>query len=408
MLPRRAARPADHWAIHDVPHSQGLRCGKLFFVSGQVDLDRNAQVTHPGDMAAQTRIAMDYVGRVLGEGGLDTADLVRLTAFYVNDGTRNEDELAAALAAHLDAIEGPGPVLTLVPLEALAFPGMLIEIEGIAMRGENGERLSRTAAWDPALPALPPPFVHALRVGEMIFTSGITARGRDGEIAAAGSLSDQSRVVLGRLDGLLRQLGADLQDSVKTMLYNVEPGTYEDWREPALVRAAHYREPGPAATGISLPRLWPKGVMIKNDITAMRGLDGERLARSHYWPEGHWDWPVHLPYRHGIRCGDLVFLGGQVPLAPDASVTHAGDLAAQTGDAMDYIGRVLAGFGLGFQHVVKVNAFYVGGADLATLSVNALKRFSYFSPPGPTSTGVPVPWLAYPKMGIEIDIVAMV
>jgi enamine deaminase RidA (YjgF/YER057c/UK114 family) len=284
----------------------------------------------------------------------------------------------------------------------------LIELEAIAMRGHNGERLQRTAAWSPSLHQLPPPFVHALRVNQMLFTSGITARDNTGHISQPGSLTGQSRVVMTALGSLLKQLGADLQDVVKANIFNVEPGDAETWAEPALIRASFYNEPGPAATGISLPRLWPSGVMIRNDVIAMRGTDGQRLPRSHVWPDDHWDWPVHLPYRHGLRCGDLVFLGGQVPLAPDASVLHAGDAVAQTKAAMEYIRRVLDELGLGFEHVVKMNTFYSGQAGETRWKENLLARFGHFGPPGPVTTGIPVPWLAYKDMGIEIDIVAMV
>ncbi|MEZ5773294.1 MAG: RidA family protein [Hyphomicrobiaceae bacterium] len=408
MLPRRHFKPKDHWVIDGtLPHSQGLTCGKLTFISGQVDLDGHARVTRPGDLPAQTAISMRYFARVLEEAGRDLADVVHMRVFYVNAGRVEETRLLEDIAAAMGDIEGPGPAITLVPLEALAFPGMLIEIEGIAMRGENGERLARTAAWSPDCATLPRPFVHALRVGEMIFTSGISALGPDGGIAGKGSLTDQSRVVLARLDGLLNQLGADLQDVVMTRLFNAEPGLMEDWKAPALLRASHYREPGPAATGISVPRLFPDGLMLVNDVIAMRGTDGARLPRQHVWPRDHWDWPVHLPYRHGIRCGDLVFLGGQVPLTPAAAVMHDGDLVRQTGAAMDYIGRVLDGFGLGFEHVVKVNSYYVGAASEATLLQNARARFERFAHPGPTTTGVPVPYLAYRGMLTEIDIVAM-
>lgn len=409
MLPRKSIKPKGHWVIDGkLAHSQGLRVGKFLFISGQVDLDIQANVTFPGDLDKQTRIAMDYVAAVLADAGLDFADLVQLRVFYVNTGKVRERELAALIGACIGPMHSPGPVLAMVPLEALAFPGMLIEIEGIAMRDENGCVLPRTAAWDPDCPLLPPPFVHAVRVGEMIFTSGITAEDRNGKIRSKDSLLQQSLIVLPRLDGLLRQLGADLQDTVKTMLFNAEPGKKVDWREPALARARHYREPGPAATGISVPRLNPDGIMLTNDVIAMRGVDGARLPRQHVWPANHWDWPVHLPYRHGIRCGDLLFFGGQVPLAPTSDLLHKGDLVKQTKQVMDYVERILGGFGLGFENVVRVNSYYVGEASKETLLLNARARFERFIVPGPTSTGVPVPYLAYEGMLTEIDFIAMV
>ena len=67
-----------------------------------------------------------------------------------------------------------------------------------------------------------------------------------------------------------------------------------------------------------------------------------------------------------------------------------------------------AEFGLGFEHVVKMNAFYAGGVGEEILSENADLRISFFeAEPGPVSTGVPVPYLAYEDMVIEIDVVAV-
>ena len=34
--------------------------------------------------------------------------------------------------------------------------------------------------------------------------------------------------------------------------------------------------------------------------------------RSFVWPDGHWDWPEHLAYQHGVRAGEMIFVGGQV------------------------------------------------------------------------------------------------
>jgi enamine deaminase RidA (YjgF/YER057c/UK114 family) len=409
MLPRRTISPEGHWQIGiPVNHSQGLQCGPLVFVSGQVDLDPEGRQLNPGDLDKQAARAVTHIKTILAGAEAEADDLVKLTVFYRSDGGVNETDLLEHLAGCLGALNGPGPAISLIPVEGLALPGMEIEIEAIAMRDLNGPRLPRAAAWDPDCPRLPPVFSQAVRCGEMLFSSGITAVDGQGRIAAPGDLAGQSRLVLPKVDRLFRQLGADLWDSVKNNVFNVEGGTKEDWAQPALIRAAHFREPGPAATGIPLPRLWPEGVMVRNDVIAMRGADGGRLPRQHVWPTRHWDWPVHLPYRHGVRCGDLVFLGGQVSLAPDARVLDPGDMVAQTRRAMENIGTVLGELGLDFANVVKVNSFYTGGAGIDVLNANADVRFSFFTEkPGPTSTGVPVPYLAYRDMLIEIDIVAM-
>jgi enamine deaminase RidA (YjgF/YER057c/UK114 family) len=412
MLPRRFINPEDHWKLRlkVAKNSPGIVCNKMIFIGAQVDMDARARIRHPGDLAKQTIGSMEYMGRVLAEAGADMADLVKITGFYVNDGHTDEHDLLAQIADCLGSAMAPGPAVTLVPMPGLLYPDTLIEIEAIAMRHLNGWRLRRTAAWSPDCPRLPHPFSHALRCEEMIFTSGITAMDGEGRIADKGDLAAQSRIVLPKLDELLHQLGADLNDSVKANVFNAEPGQKESWGDPALIRASYYREPGPTATGISFPYFWPEGIMLKNDVIAMRGVDGSRLPRIHVWPSINWDWPVHLPYRHGVRCGDLAFLGGQVSLAPDSSVTvlDKGDMVAQTRRAMGYIGGILGELGLSFEHVLKVNSFYTGGVGEEVLRPNGETILSFFPDRGPTLTGVSAPYLAYEGMMTEIDIVAMV
>jgi len=409
MLPRRYISPSGHWRLGPsvTNNSQGIVCGQMIFIAGQVDLDEQNRLQHFGDLEAQTSAAMRFVGRVLDDAGVEMSDLVKLTVFYVSDGSVDEDNLLRHVAACLGSTTGPGPAVTAISMPGLAHPGMMIEIEGIAMRHPNGQRLSRAAAWSPNCARLPSPFSQALRCGDMIFTSAVSPRDQQGRIAYSGDLAAQSEVMLHRLNALLGQLGADLDDVVKTNVFNVDGCTRASWERSALIRASHYREPGPAATGLSFPRLWPEGVMTKNDVIAMRGADGRRFPRTHVWPDRHWDWTVHLPYRHGLRCGDLVFIGGQVALDPEARVLAPGDMVAQTRISMDYIGRVLVELGLGFCHVVKVNSFYVGDIGEDVLLPNLETLFSYFPAPGPTSTGVPVRNLAYEGMLTEIDVVAI-
>ncbi len=414
MLPRSFINPDDHWITEPrLPYSQAVRCGDMLFITGQVALDGSLAVVAPGDLKGQAGAAIADLISVLAAADMTPSDLVQLRVFYRQDGDVDEDVLAGHIGGGLGELSGPGPALTMIPVEMLMSPGVLFEIEAIAMRGQNGEVLRRTAAWDPGWAGPPRPFSHAIRVGEMIFTSGVTARGSCGVVQSPGDLSAQSHVTLARIDGLLRQLGADIQDVVKTNPFNAEPGEADEWSKAALVRAGYYREPGPAATGISLRTLWPGGVMVVTDVIAMRGVDGQRMPRTHVWPDGHWDWPVHLPYRHGIRCGDLIFLGGQVPMNPDASIACIGDLKAQTDMAMEYIRRVLHELGLGFEHVVRINTFYATGTnrgddDEAIWKTNLHARFAHFQPPGPATTGIPVPYLAYKDMNIEIDVIAMV
>ena len=84
-----------------------------------------------------------------------------------------------------------------------------------------------------------------------------------------------------------------------------------------------------------------------------------------------------------------------------------GDVEAQTRRAMENIGRVLKEFGLGFEHIMKINTYYVGEEGEKDLRKNAGIRTGYYRDPGPASTAIPFSYLAYEDMVIEIDCVAM-
>ena len=66
------------------PYSAALRAGALLFVSGQVPLDPATGAMIDGDIAAQTRRALENVGALLRAAGLSYASVVRTTVFLAD------------------------------------------------------------------------------------------------------------------------------------------------------------------------------------------------------------------------------------------------------------------------------------------------------------------------------------
>jgi enamine deaminase RidA (YjgF/YER057c/UK114 family) len=223
-----------------------------------------------------------------------------------------------------------------------------------------------------------------------------------------GDIVEQSQEVMERLRGILGELGADFADVVKFNIFYVGAGTFEDWEVAARIRAGYFEEPGPAATGIPLPRLQDPEALIKMDVWAMRAAGGGRIERTYAWPDGHWDWPIHLPYKHGNLGGGMFFVGGQVSLTPQGQPIDFDDLTAQTHTAMQNIAKVLDELGVAMDDVVKVTTFYEGDGSGDDLHQNLSIRSSYFTEPGPATTGISLPALAYDGMVIEIEVIGMV
>ena len=103
----------------------------------------------------------------------------------------------------------------------------------------------------------------------------------------------------------------------------------------------------------------------------------------------------------------MIFLGGQVSLDKQGEAVYPGELGQQTHQAMQHIGTILQALGADYDDVCKVMTVYLGGSSAEDLHANLPIRSSYFPNPGPATTGVPLPVLAYDAMCIEIDIYAM-
>ena len=405
-MEKRHCWPEGHWNWPiAVNHKHGVRCGEMIWIGGQVDLTLGGEVLHKGDLPAQTEAVMANVARVLEGLDCDLEDLAALLCFYVNDGSLDEAEFLRMVAAALP--EGARPTVSATPVPWLAYDGLAVEIEGYAMRRENGDRMTRSFAPDGLGSPLPAPFAQGARAGRMIFVSAQSPVDAAGAALHPGDIVAQTEQAVAQVGRVLGHFGAGYDDVVKINRWYAGGAGVDDFEAAALACAAHFDEPGPAATGVPIPRHADEDVSIKISAVAMLGEDGRRLPRRHVWPDSLWDWHVHLPYKHGLKCEEMIFLGGQVSLDKKGRAVHPDDLSAQTRQAMVHIGTILNELGADYDDVCKVTTVYKGDLGPDDLNANLPIRSSYFRDPGPATTGVPLPALAYDSMAIEIDVFAM-
>jgi enamine deaminase RidA (YjgF/YER057c/UK114 family) len=103
--------------------------GDAAWVSGTTAVVDGA-VAHPGDAAAQTRVALEILVRALEQAGFSTTDVVR-TRMFVTDIARWE-EIGRVHGEFFGEIR---PATSMVQVAALIDPEMLVEIEADAVRG---------------------------------------------------------------------------------------------------------------------------------------------------------------------------------------------------------------------------------------------------------------------------------
>lgn len=407
-MTRVSLSPPGHWRWPvDGSYSHGIRAGDLILVGGQSDLDPDGRPRHPDDHAAQIDQAVANIAAVLAETGAELEDLVKLVVYYVNDG--QVDEWAQLRRLRTALGPAPMPAVTAIPVPSLPLPGLMVQIEAVAMRGGDGARLPRQIAapaghwrWPEDID-----FAQGVRCGEMIFVGGQMALAGDGTVLAPGDIVEQSHIVLRNIAAVLGEFGADLDDSVRFFIFYRGTGTTEDWEVAVKVRASYFTEPGPCGTAIPVPSHLPEEIAIKMEVWAMLGEDGTRLPRQHSWPEGHWDWSIHLPFKHGCKCGKLIFVGGQIPTDDKGRTMEIGDIEAQTDIAMRYLERVVTSYGLSLDDVIKVSAFYVDECSQDAVRRNLGRRSTFFTAPGPTTTEVSLPFLALTDMLVEFEAIAV-
>ena len=109
-------------------YSQGMQLGNLLFVSGQAAIDADGSVVGVGDFEAQARQVFRNLRTVLKKAGAGLEDIVKVTIF-VTDMTH----FPVIVKLREEFFSEPYPTDSIVQVQALALPDLMVEIEAIAV-----------------------------------------------------------------------------------------------------------------------------------------------------------------------------------------------------------------------------------------------------------------------------------
>ena len=109
-----------------------------------------------------------------------------------------------------------------------------------------------------------------------------------------------------------------------------------------------------------------------------------------------------------VSPGKLVYIAGQVGVDSDGNLVGKGDAAAQTKQALENIGHVLAGAGAGFSDVVEFTTYVVGRSSIQGYLDGRGEVYPTIYPNGefPTNTLLVVAGLVNEDLLVEIKAVA--
>lgn len=82
------------------------------------------------------------------------------------------------------------------------------------------------------------------------------------------------------------------------------------------------------------------------------------------------------PYSQAVRAGNMLYASGQIPLVPETGSIQAEDIAGQTEQVCNNVGRVLEAGGMTFKNVVKTTCFLADMSDFAAFNEVYAKYFT--------------------------------
>jgi enamine deaminase RidA (YjgF/YER057c/UK114 family) len=113
-------------------HVVAAEGSRIVFISGQVALDKDGNVVGAGDLGAQAEQVFKNLQACLASVGATFADVTKLTTFIVSyRPSADRAILGAVREKYLPA--GNLPASTLVGVQSLATPDIMIEIEATAV-----------------------------------------------------------------------------------------------------------------------------------------------------------------------------------------------------------------------------------------------------------------------------------
>ena len=126
MASRRAVRPQ---GMRVNPFfSPAIQADQFLFISGQAALDSQGKVVAPGNCAEQAEHIMQQMKTTLEAAGSSLDDVVKTTTFLTDAG-----DYASYNYVRSKYFSEDPPASSTVIVAALVVPGLVIEVEAVAM-----------------------------------------------------------------------------------------------------------------------------------------------------------------------------------------------------------------------------------------------------------------------------------
>ncbi|NLU83115.1 RidA family protein [Rhodococcus sp. HNM0569] len=113
---------------------------------------------------------------------------------------------------------------------------------------------------------------NCLRIDDMIFVSGMTARGEDGQTVVGDTEYEQAKVVFQKIKDLVEAAGGAVDDVVKMTIYVTDiANNTQVWD----ARKEFFSGDFPACTLVEVSSLAKPEILLEIEAIAIRGCSGD-------------------------------------------------------------------------------------------------------------------------------------
>jgi len=373
-----------------------VAAGDRIFTSGLLS-------DHPGGLESEAHRVFQQAVALLRSARAAPADVVRTRVFYVEEGPSagSGDAEKTLRDIHGIVFDHPGPAFTAIRVSCLPG-GAAVELEleavrggGQAIRHHQPDEASSTCA--------------AVRWGDEVWLSGMTAIGPDGRVTSPGDTSGQVDVVISRTEAALKALGAGAPDVVSSRHW-MRHDTQADPRPPSWTE--FMRQAIPTSAGIAVEGVGPREARFMYEVDAVAGAAKAR-------PEGDRDtslrknvrtgrtYEVEHHYCRSVRVGqrDVVYVAGTTSIVPSEIVRHPDEVAGQVHDTLETVRWGIEQQGLAWSDLVRTRTYIVGGPEKLEEAAAALREAVGGMDAAASLVGVPV--LGRPGVRVEIEATAV-
>ena len=341
---------------------------------------------------AQARQTLANLETGLKAGGLDLKSIASLMVYL--PGYEGADEIAKVLA---DAFGGAAeniPAITLVGIAGLEA-GCRVRMDAIATTSRDRESFRHEG-----IPLGHGSLCHGVRVGNLVFLSGIDATDGRGGSALPLTIQAQTTETLSRIRRVLEMQNLSLGDLCRTFMFM--PGTrhrpgYGEARK-VVYNGIFADDEFPPNSGIYIPTLGAN-VLLRSVAMAYRGVKSIVASPKVRKAPGS--------FSQSMRTGDWLWIAGQDAVGFNRQVENENSFEGQIEATLRHLKDIVEEAGGSLDDVVKTTVYLIAGQDRARFAEAYRNFFARYlrSATMPAGLMMEVAELS-PRCLVEIDAVA--